>query len=60
MTKVWIYEKDRDEMKVFKSEDEANAWFAIHDPEGVAFAYEAGEIRPAGSADEHGVPVAEE
>jgi hypothetical protein len=42
MTKVWIYEYGRDEMKVFKSETEPQAWFKIHDPEGVAFAYEQG------------------
>jgi hypothetical protein len=60
MTKVWIYEYGRNEMKVFKSEEEANAWFKMHDPEGVAFAYEQGPLHPAGTADEHGVPVAEE
>jgi hypothetical protein len=59
MTKIWIYESG-DTVKKFKSEDEANAWFAIHDPEGVAFAYEEGELMPAGTADENGVPVAEE
>jgi viroplasmin and RNaseH domain-containing protein len=60
MAKVWIYEYGRDEMKTFKSEEEAQAWLAIHDPEGVAFAYEQGELIPAGTADEHGVPKAEE
>ena len=40
---VWIYVDtdkqvgDKDHLKVFASEDAANAWFAEHDPEGVAF-----------------------
>jgi hypothetical protein len=59
MTKVWIYESG-DMVKKFKSEDDANEWFKIHDPEGVAFAYELGPLLPAGTADEHGVPIAEE
>jgi hypothetical protein len=58
MTKVWIYESG-DTIKKFASEDEANARFKIHDPEGVAWAYELGPVIPAGKADEHGVPVAE-
>ena len=40
---VWITRKqvgDKDHLKVFASEDAANAWFAKHDPEGVAFEYE--------------------
>jgi hypothetical protein len=42
---VWIYVNtskqvgDVDHLKVFGSEDAANAWFAEHDPEGVAFEY---------------------
>jgi hypothetical protein len=42
---VWIYIDmrkqvgDKDHLKVFADEDAANAWFAEHDPEGVAFAY---------------------
>ena len=42
---VWIYVDtskqvgDKDHLKVFASEDAANAWFAEHDPEGVAFEY---------------------
>jgi hypothetical protein len=30
---------DKDHLKVFANEDAANAWFAKHDPEGVAFEY---------------------
>jgi hypothetical protein len=43
--KVWIYVDtskqvgDKDHLKVFESEDAANAWFAERDPEGVAFEY---------------------
>jgi hypothetical protein len=42
---VWIYVDtskqvgDQDHLKVFASEEAANAWFAEHDPEGVAFEY---------------------
>jgi len=42
---VWIYVNtgklvgDRDHLKVFASEEAANAWFAEHDPECVAFEY---------------------
>ena len=42
---VWIYVNtaadvgDVDHLKVFASEDAANAWFAENDPEGVAFEY---------------------
>lgn len=44
--RVWIYTDtskrvgDEDHLKVFASEDAANAWFAENDPEGVAFLYE--------------------
>ena len=58
--KVWIYNIDTLEMKTFKSEEEAQAWLDEHDPEGVAFVYELSELRPTGSADEFGVPMAEE
>jgi probable addiction module antidote protein len=46
---VWIYVDtrrqvaDKDYLKVFASEDAANAWFAEHDPEGVAFEYPVAE-----------------
>lgn len=42
---VWIYVDtskqvgDKDHLKMFASEDAANAWFAEHDLEGVAFEY---------------------
>ena len=42
---VWIYVDtskqvgDPAHLKVFASEDHANAWFDDHDPEGVAFEY---------------------
>jgi hypothetical protein len=47
--KVWIYVDtrkqvgDKDHLKVFASDDAANAWFAKHDPEGVAFEYPVSE-----------------
>jgi hypothetical protein len=43
---VWIYVDtsrqvgDAEHLRVFASEEAANDWFAIHDPEGVAFRYE--------------------
>jgi hypothetical protein len=43
--RVWIYVDtskqvgDKDHLKVFATEDAANAWFAENDPEGVAFEY---------------------
>jgi len=43
---VWIYVDtskqvgDPDHLKVFASQDAAEAWFEQHDPEGVAFEYE--------------------
>lgn len=39
MKSVWIYEIGRDNMKIFATEQAAKDWFAIHDPEGVAFEY---------------------
>ena len=45
MSAVWIYVDtgkqvgDKDHLRVFESETAAEAWFADHDPEGVAFAY---------------------
>jgi viroplasmin and RNaseH domain-containing protein len=56
---VWIYQAG-DTFKTFDSEEEAQAWFDVHDPEGVAFRHEVSELRPAGSADLHGVPKATE
>ncbi|KRQ92374.1 hypothetical protein CQ10_08265 [Bradyrhizobium valentinum] len=46
MTTVWIYVDtskevgDVDHVKVFASQDVAEAWFKENDPEGVAFEYE--------------------
>lgn len=56
---------DVDHLKVFASEEAANLWFAEHDPEGVAFEYPVeelglGPLRPAGTADQYGVPKAKE
>jgi len=52
---VWIYLDtskqvgDRDQLKVFASEDAAETWLQENDPEGVAFEYEVLEwtARPA-------------
>jgi hypothetical protein len=57
--KKWIYESS-DVFKTFDSADEANAWLAIHDPEGVAVEHELSELRPAGSADRYEGPKASE
>jgi hypothetical protein len=49
MTTVWIYVDtskdvgDKDHLRVFASEVAAEAWFAKHDPEGVAFKYDVME-----------------
>lgn len=40
MTCVWIYEQGTDAIKVFSSGDEADAWFKVNDPEGIAFEFE--------------------
>ena len=51
---VWIYVDtskqvgDKDHLKVFGDEATADAWFADHDPEGVAFEYEVSR-RSAGA-----------
>jgi hypothetical protein len=45
MNFVWIYTNtskqvgDREHVKVFADADSADAWFKLHDPEGVAFEY---------------------
>jgi len=54
---VWIYENGDNE-KLFHSEHEAEAWLEQNDPEGVVFKYRLGPRRPAGSADQYGVPLA--
>jgi hypothetical protein len=46
MTTVWVYVDtskqvgDPDHLKVFANRDAVDAWFAKHDPEGVAFEYD--------------------
>jgi hypothetical protein len=60
MKTVWIYEEGRDAEHMFDSEEEAQAWFKKHDPEGVAFEYDVSELRPAGTADKYGIPKAQE
>jgi hypothetical protein len=52
--------RERRHFKRFDSEDEARAWFEVNDPEGVAFAVVLGDLRPPGSADRYGVPIAED
>ena len=53
---VWIYVDtskqvgDRDHLKVFDSQAAAQAWFYVHDPEGVAFEYEVNSMMPAREA----------
>jgi hypothetical protein len=39
MKNILIYEKGRDTERQFDSEEEAQAWFNLNDPEGVAFEY---------------------
>lgn len=46
--KVWIYEEGKPAERRFASEEEANAWFAENDPEGVAFAVEVANHLPPG------------
>ncbi|MCA1452092.1 hypothetical protein I6F35_02535 [Bradyrhizobium sp. BRP22] len=57
--KVWIYE-GRDTFKMFVSEDEAQSWLKENDPEGIVIEQQISERRPAGSADQYGVPKADE
>jgi hypothetical protein len=53
---VWIYVNtaeqvgDRDHLKVFDSQPAAQAWFDVHDPEGVALEYEVNSLMPAREA----------
>lgn len=55
MGTVWIYVDttkdvgDKDHLKVFASGAAAEAWFADHDPEGVAFKYAVEDNMAAGS-----------
>ncbi|MCA1457694.1 hypothetical protein I6F35_31660 [Bradyrhizobium sp. BRP22] len=59
MKTVRIYDNG-EIFKSFDSEEEAQAWFEIHDPEGVPFKHELSDLRLAGSADQYGVPMADE
>ena len=53
---VWIYVDtakqvgDRDHLKAFDSQDAAQAWLAVNDPEGVAFEYEVNSVMTAREA----------
>ena len=53
---VWIHVNtakqvgDRDHLKVFDSQDAAQAWLAVNDPEGLAFEYEVNSMMPAREA----------
>ncbi|WP_426531801.1 hypothetical protein [Bradyrhizobium sp. McL0615] len=53
---VWIYVNtakqvgDRGQLKVFDSQDAAEAWLAVNDPEGVAFEYEVNSMMTAREA----------
>jgi hypothetical protein len=54
MSKVWIYQAA--DLKVFATAEIAEAWFAKHDPEGVAFAYDViGE--PLMDTEEPAIPL---
>jgi hypothetical protein len=57
--KKWLYESG-EVCKTFDTEEQAQEWFKKNDPEGVAFLVDVSELRPAGSADQYGVPLAEE
>lgn len=59
MSTVWIYEEDN-VLRVFDSEPEARAWLRWNDPAGSVRKYYIGPPRPAWSADQAGVPRAEE
>jgi hypothetical protein len=54
---VWIYVDTRkqvgdvDHLKVFASEEALKAWFAEHDPEGVAFEYPVNRVNAAAVAE---------
>jgi hypothetical protein len=54
-----VYENGR-EFKSFDSEQEVKAWLEINDSNGVVIKEVWSELRPAGSADRHGVPMASE
>jgi hypothetical protein len=55
MRKVWVYQKG-DELKVFATNEIAQAWFGKNDPEGVAFAYEV-MGQPAADNEPDAIPL---
>jgi hypothetical protein len=57
--RVWIYENG-ERQETFHSEAEAEAWLQQNDPAGVVFKCKLGPLIPAGTADEHDVPLATE
>jgi hypothetical protein len=42
MKTIWVYEQG-DTLRIFDIEEEAEAWFKEHDPEGVAFKYDVSD-----------------
>jgi hypothetical protein len=55
----WVYENG-DRLETFRSEAEGEAWLKQHDPEGVLWKERLGPLLPAGTANQHGVPMAVE
>jgi hypothetical protein len=54
----WVYRNG--DWHNFRSEAEGEAWLKQNDPEGVLWKERLGPRRPAGSADQYGVPRAVE
>jgi hypothetical protein len=54
---IW-YCENGDQFEMFKSEDEGHAWIDKNDPEGVLWKGKRSALRPAGTADQYGVPLA--
>jgi hypothetical protein len=55
----WYYENG-ERLEVFRSEADGEAWLKANDPEGVLWKGRLGPPIPAGTADQHDVPVATE
>lgn len=55
----WYYENG-EHFETFKSEEEGHLWLEKNDPEGVLWEARRGPLIPAGTADQNGVPRAEE
>jgi hypothetical protein len=53
----WFYENG-DQLETFRSEEEGEAWLEKNDPEGVLWKGRLGQWIPAGTADQHDVPIA--